>query len=221
MSSRLIALATLAVLAGCSSIRVHKITTEPSGAELFVDGKPVGKSPLDYGFDFAREDAKYTVVAKREGYVENFAKVSSLLLDGLGERPINIKIDEDEAWTNTVPSEVANEWFQVEANPQLDQTQAWQIMVDTVTKYYSELGNLEQEAGYISAEPKVKTFKRGLVSVQVKNQFFCSIATRTPLVYKIKIESVINEGTGWKPYPRIFKEDRGLVEDLLERLVSQ
>lgn len=208
-------------VAGCSSIRTHRIESEPAGAELFVDGTPIGNAPMDYGFDFDDESAKYNVVARQEGYVDNFMNVTTILLDSLEERPILIKIDEDESYTNTLPSEAANEWFQIETDPQLDQSQAWQILVDAVTKYYPELGNLEQEAGYISANAKTKGFKRGHVSVQVKNQFFCSIASRVPLVYKVKIESEINEGGGWEPYPRIFKEDEGLIEELLDRLVAQ
>jgi len=148
MNVRISLLALALGVAGCSSIRTHRIETEPSGAELYVNDTPIGNAPMDYGFDFEDESAKYTVVAKQEGYVDNFAKVSTILLDGLEERPILIKIDEDESYTNTIPSEAANEWFQIETDPQLDQSQAWQILVDAVTKYYSELGNLEQEAGY-------------------------------------------------------------------------
>lgn len=221
IAHRTLALTLVLGIAGCSSIRMHRIESVPVGAEIYVDEKPVGNAPLDYGFDFADDAKRYDVVARQEGYVDNFVKVSSILLDGLGERPILIKIDEDESYTNTVPSEAANEWFQIETDAQLDQTQAWQILVDAVTKFYPELGNLEQEAGYISANAKIKGFKRGHVSVQVKNQFFCSIASRVPLVYKVKIESEINEGGGWEPYPRIFKEDEGLVEELLDRLVAQ
>jgi hypothetical protein len=223
MNTRLsISLTLLGVLcAGCSSVRVHRIETEPTGAAVFVDGAPAGTAPLDYGFDFANAEARYTVVAKQEGYVDNFVKVSNLLLDGLDEKPIRIKIEEDEAYTNTRGSDAANVWFKIVIDEQLDQSQAWQILVDTVTRYYPELGNLEQEAGYISAEAKTKGFMRGHVAVQVRNQFFCSIQSRVPLEYKVKIESEINDGSGWQPYPRIFKDDEGLIEELLERLVTQ
>ena len=52
----------------------------------------------------------------------------------------------------------------------------------------------------------------------VRNQFFSAIATKVPLVYKIKIESKLNAQGKWQKFDRVFKKDVKLVTDLEARL---
>lgn len=224
----------LLLTTGCSTIRPVEIRTVPPGATVVIDDLEKGTSPYTHEFDFKDPDAIFKVVIKKQGYLSRRKPVSALYLDAMLERYqdkglaedgkefIVIKIDEDESWTRTTPSDAANVWVNLTANPQMDQSQVWEILVDTVTKYYSELTNLDNKAGYIAAKEKKKRFKRGTTAtVWVRNQFFCSIATRSPLVYKIKIQSQINEDGSWKDFGRIFKSDSPLVKELQTKLVAQ
>jgi hypothetical protein len=227
--NRCVLLTACALFAGCSTIRPVEVRTEPAGAEIFVDDTSIGNSPVTYGFDFADADALYKVTAKKEGYVMSRKRVSQLHLDaaleerdGDGPEFVLIKIDEDESWTRTLPSRCANAWVEIEVDPNLDKKQVWERLVDTVTKYYPDLANLDSEGGYISAKPKEKRFSRGpTATVKVKNQFFCSMASPMPLVYKVKIESKLDEEGKWEPFERVFQEDAQLLADLEGRLVAQ
>ncbi|RMG19072.1 MAG: PEGA domain-containing protein [Planctomycetota bacterium] len=226
---RLWTLCALIALAGCNTIRVVEIRTEPTGAEILVDDQTVGTSPVTYGFDFADPDAIYKVTARKEGYVPSRKRVSQLHLDAAAEERdgterefVLIKLDEDESWTRTLPSPCANQWVEIQVDPNLDKKQVWERLVDTVTKYYPDLSNLDSEGGYISAKPKEKRFSRGpTATVLVRNQFFCSMASPMPLAYKVKIESKINENGKWEPFDRVFQEDAPLLADLQAQLVAQ
>ncbi len=217
------------LFAGCANVRSVEIQTNPTGAEIAVDGTAIGLSPVIYEFDFAKADRVYRLRATREGYVDGEKKVSLLHLDlalekggNVAKEIITVTIEEDEAWTQTATSSLANQWIEIEVNPELDKAQVWELMTDIVTEYYSELTNQDSEAGYIAAKQREKRFKRGpTATVLVRNQFFCSLATRSPLVYKIKIESQLNENGTWRPFDRIFKKDAKLITDVEARLVLQ
>ncbi|MBI5851425.1 MAG: PEGA domain-containing protein [Planctomycetes bacterium] len=66
MVSTVILLALVAV--GCSTSTT--IRTDPPGAAVFVDGKEVGQSPLNYSFSTAAWNQSYEVKCVLEGYYE-------------------------------------------------------------------------------------------------------------------------------------------------------
>lgn len=217
------------LFAGCANVRSVEIQTDPAGAEIAVDGTAIGVTPVVFGFDFANSEKVYKLTATKEGFVEGEKKVSQLHLDLAIERGgnaakeiVSVVIEEDEAWTQTAPSLLANQWVEIEVNPELDKAQVWELMTDIVTEYYSELTNQDSEAGYIAAKHREKRFKRGpTATVLVRNQFFCSLAKRSPLIYKIKIESQLSENGTWQPFDRIFAKDAKLITDVEARLVLQ
>lgn len=233
MKRALALLPTVVLLAACNTVRQVEIRTEPSDAAIRVDGEEIGKSPVTYGFDFADPDAMYTVTAEKEGYVTRKKRISQLRLDvaadsreaeGEPEGPeyVVLEIDEDEAWTKTTPSEAANAWVEIEVNPALDETQVWELLVDTVTEHYELAPARDPESGYIATKEKVVRFSRGpTATVQVKNAFFSKIAHKTPLIYEVTFKSQIQENGEWTDFPRIFEEDAPLLDAVRTRLVGQ
>ena len=148
------------LFAGCANVRTVEIQTNPAGAEIAVDGAAIGASPVVFDFDFASADKVYKLRATKEGFVDGEKKVSQLHLDlalqkggNAAKEIVTITIEEDEAWTQTATSTLANQWIEVEVNPELDKAQVWELMTDIVTEYYPELTNQDSEAGDIAAKP--------------------------------------------------------------------
>jgi hypothetical protein len=219
----LLALGVSVVLAGagCSTTRMVAIDSKPQGADVFVDGTNIGKTPLVHEFDFPNKTVRYRVSAKMDGYVEDYVELSKLYLDARNRGDtLTIEVKEDETWTGTVPSPLANNWVQVEVNPRLDQPQAWQRLVDTLTKYYPSLPTQEPQGGYIASEDKKLQFRRGIEVTDVKNQFFSTIASKKPLIFKFKVQSQVRDQGKWIDLPRIFKQDGPLLDDLKARLTA-
>lgn len=223
------AILLLAVLSGCTNIRVVQFRSDTPEVEILVEGRSIGTTPVTHDFDFTTEpEAQFTIHGQKEGYVTVRKRVSQLHLNAALETRsdssdvpeyVLIKIDEDESWTQTSPCEAANKWHEITISPQLAEAQVWERLVDTLTKFYPEITNQDNESGYIVTRSKEKPFKRGPTStVTVRNQFFCSMATRSPLVYKVKIESQINDNDGWQPFERIFNDDARLIETLEVKL---
>jgi hypothetical protein len=206
---------------GCSTVRNVSIETKPEGCDVYVDGVNIGKSPLVHPFDFPDKNARYKISAKLDGYVEDYVDLSKIYLDARHRGDtLTIEVKEDETWTGTTPSPAANNWVQVEVNPRLDQSQAWQRLVDTLTQYYPSLPSQEPQSGYIASEDKKRQFLRGIETTEVKNQFFSTIASKKPLIFKFKIQSQLRDQGKWVDLPRIFKSDGRLLDDLRTRLAA-
>ncbi len=215
------ALLGVLVLAGCSTVRNVSIDSKPQGCDIYVDGTNIGKTPLTHPFDFPNKTVRYRVSARMDGYVEDFVELSKIYLDARNRGDtLTIEVKEDETWTGTVPSEMANNWVQVEVNPRLDQPQAWQRLVDTLTKYYPSLQTQDPTGGYISSEDKKQQFRKGIEVTEVKNQFFSTIASKKPLIFKFKVQAQVRDKGKWLDLPRIFKQDGPLLDDLKTRLTA-
>ncbi len=219
--ARLLAASALAVIAGCSTVRKVTIDSKPEGCDVVVDGNTIGKTPLTHDFDFPDKNTRYRVSAKLDGYVEDFVELSRVYLDARNRgNTVMIEVKEDETWTGTVPSPLANNWVQIEVNPRLDQPQAWQRLVDTLTKYYPSLPSQEPQGGYIASEDKKQQFRRGIEVTEVKNQFFSALASKKPLTFKFKIQAQVRDKGKWLDLPRIFKQDGPLLDELRARLTA-
>ncbi|HEY1786673.1 MAG TPA: hypothetical protein VGJ73_00890 [Verrucomicrobiae bacterium] len=122
----------------------------------------------------------------------------------------------------TKTSDAANNWLRVQVDPSLTPDIAWQKLMDSVTGYYPDLEMIDVPSGYIRSVHTTRQFGQpgSKSSFQVRTRFVCTIASKSPLVYKIKIES---EEAGppyldWTPFNRVFNQDEQVIEELQSRL---
>jgi ATP-dependent phosphoenolpyruvate carboxykinase len=104
-------------------------------------------------------------------------------------------------------------------DPSLSPEVVWQKVVDSVTSRYPSLEMLDAASGYMRSVYVNQKFKGPDGDYQVRTRFICSISSKTPLVYKMKIESEMSSAhQDWLPYDRVFKEDGQLIEEIQGRL---
>lgn len=122
----------------------------------------------------------------------------------------------------TKTSDAANNWLRIQVDPTMAPEAAWQKLMDSVTGYYPDLEMIDVPSGYIRSVHTTRQFgpPAGKSSFQIRTRFVCTIASKTPLVYKIKIES---EQAGppyldWTPFNRVFNQDEQVIEELQNRL---
>jgi short-subunit dehydrogenase involved in D-alanine esterification of teichoic acids len=120
----------------------------------------------------------------------------------------------------------------VQVDPSLAPDIVWQKLVDSVTSRYSSLEMVDAASGYMRSVYVIKKFPHSEGTRLVRTRFICSISSKTPLVYKMKIESetiIVKTEVGlarlsdpqqqdWDAYPRIFKEDQQLIDEITGRL---
>lgn len=129
---------------------------------------------------------------------------------------------QQQAMEVTKTSDAANNWLRVQIDPSMQPEVAWQKLMDSVTGYYPDLEMIDVPSGYIRSVYTIRQF--GPVgannSFQIRTRFVCTVASKTPLVYKFKIESEIAQPpyVDWAPYTRVFNQDQSVIEELQNRL---
>lgn len=122
----------------------------------------------------------------------------------------------------TKTSDAANNWLRIQVDPAMAPDAAWQKLMDSVTSYYPDLEMIDVPSGYIRSVYATRQFgdPKSKSSFQVRTRFICTIASKSPLVYKIKIESeqASLPYTDWSPFNRVFNQDEQVIEELQNRL---
>ncbi|MBI5183234.1 MAG: PEGA domain-containing protein [Nitrospinae bacterium] len=121
---------------GCVSM--YEIKSEPSGAEIYVDGKFYGKTPKKFSLP---NPVHSTMVVKKEGYKE----VQQELQTG-------IKFDLYFSLESKPPASfvetMAPSWASIEIREGIEYGNAWASIVDLLVKQF-DLEALSKENGYL------------------------------------------------------------------------
>jgi hypothetical protein len=202
---------------GCSSTRNITFSSEPSGALVQVDGRNVGTTPVQHALDF-RSSPRIVVGAQLAGFYPEEVTLSKRSKE-VKEGHLQLVLQEDAAWKATTTSEATNNWMRVQVDPSIAPADVWQKLIDSVTSRYSNLEQLDDGSGYVRTVSEVRRFQGAAGFFQVRTRFLGSMSSRTPLVYKFRIEAEKTDVFGdWVPYERVFKEDAQLVQELQDRL---
>jgi hypothetical protein len=203
--------------AGCAT-QPTTVTTDPSGAFIAVNGVGAGSAPMNYTFDFSKQPV-YEVKASKTGYFDSDITLKS---DGVGvtNGVLNLALPRDEAYDQTTTTDATNRWLKVEVAGKMDQSDAWQKIVDSVTGRYSSIEQMDASSGYLRSVAIERTFKHPVYGeYSIRTQFIGAVSSRDPLIYKMQILSQQSTTAGtWVPYDRVFKEDAQLLEELQSRL---
>lgn len=209
--------AWLLSLSACASVTELFVTSDPTGAMIQVDNRNVGEAPVLTRLDFDRKK-EYLVTAVKPGYFteEELVGEDSAAAD---EKKLRFVLMEDEAWKVTTTSEATNAWLRFQVDPKFAEPDVWQKLVDSVTSRYSSLEQMDAASGYMRTVSQVRRFRSPSGEFRVRTRFLCSMSSRSPLVYKFRIEAERSDPSGdWIPYERVFKEDAALIEELSNRL---
>lgn len=199
-------------LAGCA-VPETSIVSKPAGATVAINGVTMGTTPIPHRFDF-KQTPTSIVVASKTGYL-NEELILTKESPGIQDNQLNIVLAEDEAYKVTTMSDAGNNWLRVPVDPSLPPDVVWQKIVDSVTSSYPSLEMIDAVSGYMRSVYSIRRFKGPNGDIQVRTRFICSISSKTPLVYKIKIESEMSvPHQNWASYDRVFKEDAQLIEEI-------
>lgn len=138
-TSSLVVIALAVFLSGCMPT-TYNVTSDPSGATVFVNGKPYGTTPMKIKIPVGQT---YPVVLKKEGYTNasgalsdtpNMAEYAHFVLE--------------EAAPKTFIQTTSPGWISVDIRAGVTPENAWNTVVDILVKKF-DLAVLSQENGYV------------------------------------------------------------------------
>jgi hypothetical protein len=195
------------------------ITTSPQTARIYVNGVQMGTGKVE--IKIAKNDC-VTVEVKQEGFIGESR--TYCVKKGMADPPSTdyIQLPEDESYTSSIESNIANTEIQVNVNANKSREDAWKQVVSTVLDKFDVLENSDEKAGYLRTSWVGMSFKANTVRIR----FIVKQSSEKPLVYKVKFVSeasgrsstAYNADEQFRPYNRILKKYDGFLDELVTRL---
>ena len=205
-------------LSGFSSDKVT-VTTSPQTARIYVDGIQMGTGKIVVK---VAKGACVTVEVKMEGYIQETRTYCDR--KGVTDPPSSdyIQLQEDESYTSSIESNIANTEVQINVNSSKNKEEAWKEIVSTILEKFDVLENSDEKAGYLRTSWVGMSFKSNTIRIR----FIVKQSSDAPLIYRVKFVSEASGKSGtaynadeqYRSFNRILKKYDGFLDELTTRL---
>jgi len=195
------------------------VTTSPQTAKIYVDGILMGAGKVVVKIS---KNSCVTVDVKQDGYIPETRTYCDK--KGITDPPSSeyIQLQEDEAFSSSTESNIANIDVQLSVNPSKTKEEAWKEIVGVVLEKFDDLENSDEKTGYLRTSWVGMTFKSNTLRVR----FIVKQSSESPLIYRAKFvsESSGKPGTPYnadeqyKAFNRILKKYDGFMDELTTKL---
>lgn len=195
------------------------ITTSPQTARIYVNGVQMGTGKIE--IKISKNDC-LTVEVRQEGYIQESR--TYCVRKGMADPPSTdyIQLQEDESYTSSIESNIANTEIQINVNADKSREEAWKQLIGTVLDKFDVLENSDEKAGYLRTSWVGMSFKANTIRIRL----IVKQSSEKPLVYKVKFVSessgksstAYNADEQFRPYNRILKKYDGFLDELITRL---
>lgn len=195
------------------------ITTSPQTARIYVDGIQMGTGKTVIKVE---KNSCVTVEVKMEGYVQETRNYCNK--KGMADPPKSdyIQLQEDESFTSSIESNIANTEIQVNVKNGKTKEDAWKQIMSTVLDKFDVLENSDEKVGYLRTSWVGMSFKSNTIRIRL----IIKQSSEAPLIYRVKFvsESSGRNGTPYnadeqyRPFNRILKKYDGFLDELTTRL---
>lgn len=190
------------------------ITTDPSGAQITVNGNAQGESPVQLKLDRSTL-SDISILASKEGYFSEATQVSAQSL--ASSNPISLTLQKSPIWHATVENPVLNQWLILAVDETQDPDQVWNDMVSAMSERFGSILNMNFQLGSAQTDYIKQRFQTPRGALFLRSRMEVNRSSRTPLVYKLKLVSEWSQGASWQPYNRAFLQDDNLMKQLFGR----
>lgn len=195
------------------------VTTSPQTARIYVDGIQMATGKVIVK---VAKGACVTVEVRSEGFIQETRTYCNK--KGVTDPPSSdyIQLQEDESYTSSIESNIANTEVQINVKPSKSKEDAWKEIVSTVLEKFDVLENSDEKAGYLRTSWVGMSFKSNTIRIR----FIIKQSSETPLVYRVKFVSEAsgksstpyNADEQYRSFNRILKKYDGFLDELTTRL---
>ncbi|MCX2738853.1 hypothetical protein [Pontibacter anaerobius] len=200
--------------------RLVRITSAPADANIEVGGKVVGVGSYDLKVP---KNACIELRVTKDGflrYVKNYCNQADMQAPPTKEF---IELLEDEAYTSSISTDMANVRITVPVNKALAPEDAWRILGSIVTKSFDVLETVDYNTGYLTTAWQVQNFN-GMNTIRTR-VIVSSGGNANELTYVVKLVSQradgvisVKEDQLFADWGRLLKRYGGIVEEIQARL---
>ncbi|HTB27091.1 MAG TPA: hypothetical protein VK711_17090, partial [Puia sp.] len=139
------------------------VTTSPQTAKIYVDGILMGAGKVVVKIS---KNSCVTVDVKQDGYIPETRTYCDK--KGITDPPSSeyIQLQEDEAFSSSTESNIANIDVQLSVNPSKTKEEAWKEIVGVVLEKFDDLENSDEKTGYLRTSWVGMTFKSNTLRVR-------------------------------------------------------
>jgi hypothetical protein len=195
------------------------VTTSPQSARIYVDGIQMGTGKVVVK---VAKNACVTVEVKMEGFIQETRTYCDR--KGITDPPSSdyVQLQEDESYTSSIESNIANTEVQINVNPSKTKEEAWKEIVSVVLEKFDVLENSDEKSGYLRTSWVGMSFKSNTIRIR----FIVKQSSESPLVYRAKFVSeasgksatAYNADEQYRPFNRILKKYDGFLDELTTKL---
>ena len=221
--TRLVLIATLLITSAFSikatASEKISVTSSPQTARIYVDGVQMGTGKVIVK---VAKGACVTVEVKLEGYIQETRTYCDK--KGVTEPPSSdyVQLQEDESYTSSIESNIANTEIQINVNRAKSKEDAWKDIIGVVLEKFDVLENSDEKAGYLRTSWVGMSFKSNTIRIR----FIVKQSSESPLVYRVKFVSEAsgrsatpyNADEQYRPFNRILKKYDGFLDELTTKL---
>ena len=201
-----------------------KITVDQEDAKIYVDNNYVATG--SYTASFKKKEGHIRVRVEKEGFVTRRFKIRA---DDT-RKSIDITLDPDESWNNSVGTDMANKFFTIpvskayieRAGSEAEAAKlVWKQLHQILMNYIEEIEESNQMGGYIQSAWVVKEFPGAEVKVRTR-VIIKETNVGGDLTYRIKLCSEIAPYNGtvdqYQEWPRVLKAYEPLITEFQARI---
>ncbi len=157
-------------------------TAPVTQGRVSIDGKFIGVAPVTV-------DLKIPI----NGSVATTEKEGSLGLwpaqfDKNQKGPVVIRLEEDQAYKQTIVSDVANKWQTIEPSTQISEDDAWKKIISIVTDNFNDVEQLDRASFYMRTAWKVRRYAYSIT----RERLVIKRGVADKLTIKVQIESQVH-----------------------------
>ena len=173
--------------------RIAQISVDQADAKIYIDDKLMGKGTQSVK---VLQGKCVDVLVTKQGYSPHQLTLCNKADNQLVEPAYSIKLDEDEAYTqSTESSDKANKSFSVPVNEATTPADAWKKMTSIVQKFFDEIQTIDEASSYLMTNWVPASFNTadGKIPNRVRTRVIVTGGGTNPLSYNVKIVSEISK----------------------------
>ena len=175
--------------AGPSPMLAKKFTIDTAPVKqgrVFVNGNFVGISPVTVDLKMGKNRA-YSVQAEKDAALGLWTTEIVKGHKGI----VMVRLEQDQAFQETVASDVANTWLTVQPVQTVLEDQVWQKIVSVVTDNFSDLEQIDRSSFYLRTAWRMRRFPYSVM----RNRLVVKRGVTPNLTVRVQLESQVYVAT--------------------------